>query len=72
MTATNPLTELLRPHVAELIRSSAAGNKKARDVITWYEMHRKCPHDPGAPVVCEAAFKDWMKSQHPKKGPPQP
>lgn len=59
----NPLTELIRPYVDELKAQAAAGNVKAKQVISLYEMHCDCPSDRGAPALCEAAFKDWKRSQ---------
>jgi hypothetical protein len=55
----NPLTEMLRPHVAELKRQSDAGDESARQVITLYQMYVRCPGDPGAPALCEEAFNAW-------------
>ncbi len=58
----NPLTELIRPHVDELIASSNAGNKDASDTIKWYQAFCRCP-EPGAQVICEEAFKAWKAKQ---------
>lgn len=57
---SNPLTELLRPHVAALEAAVVAGDADARQVVVWYENYRKCP-EPGAQVVCEEAFKAWRE-----------
>lgn len=56
------LTEKLRPHVKDIMESAAAGNDHAAAVMTLYGMHRKCPGDPGAIGLCEAAFDDWRRS----------
>jgi len=66
MTEKNPLTELLRPHVAALKASAAMGNQAAQQVIDLYQMHIAARHDPGAPALCEAAFKQWQETQKPE------
>jgi len=57
------LADKLRPFVAALKEASAAGDKRAAEVITLYRMHCACPSDPAAPALCEAAFNDWLKQQ---------
>ena len=57
-TDMNPLTALVKPHVAAIMEDAKAGNKAALDVIIWYRNYQKCP-EPGAQVVCEEAFKSW-------------
>lgn len=53
------LTELLRPHVANIKADAKKGNKAAKEVIKFYEMHRLCPGDPGASTFCQIAFAAW-------------
>lgn len=60
------LSETIRPHVAAIESSASHGNKKALMIISLYQMHVKCPNDPGAAGLCQAAFDDWMKSQRSK------
>jgi hypothetical protein len=57
----SPLTAKLRPHVDALKADAAAGDKDAQGVIRWYQMHCRCPGDPGAPVICEKAFEAWQQ-----------
>jgi hypothetical protein len=67
MTDTNPLTELLRGHRMALIKAASNGDMGAVQVIKLYQMHVDCPSDPGAPALCEATFKDWLRSFKPKR-----
>lgn len=55
----NELTEMLRPHVIDLHRDAAKGNRCARHIIDLYEMHRSCPNDPCAFALCVAALAAW-------------
>lgn len=59
----NGLTEMLRPHVADLMHDAGVGDRKARNVIAFYEMHRTCPSDRAAPALCEYAFNDWIHAK---------
>lgn len=54
------LADKLRPYVEELKAEAGLGGPLATQIITWYEMHRTCPGDPGAPVVCEQYFNEWL------------
>lgn len=56
----NRLTERLRPYADQLKAASAAGDAGAKQVITLYNMHCDCPNDPGAYVLCDATFDDWL------------
>lgn len=58
------LGEKLKPHVPAVIAAHRAGDKAATQIITLYNMHVRCPADPGAPALCEAAFDEWMKSRN--------
>jgi hypothetical protein len=62
MTDTNPLTELLRGHRMALIKAATNGDIAAKEIIALYQMHVACLSDPGAPALCEATFKDWLRS----------
>lgn len=64
---TNPLTEKLRPHVADIEASAAKGNVRAKEVITLYGMYCRCP-DPGSFGLCNAAFDEWHSSRAPSHG----
>ncbi len=55
------LSDTLKPYVKELMVSYDKDNENAIGVIKWYEMHRRCPGDPGAPVVCLEFFNAWLK-----------
>lgn len=57
------LAEKLKPHVSAIVAAHEGGDKSATHIIKLYEMHRTCPSDPAAPVLCEAVFDDWMKSR---------
>lgn len=67
----NPLTELLRPHVATLETEARAGDAKARQVINLYQMHVACPRDPAAPAFCRAAFEEWLAGHTTDIGEPE-
>lgn len=60
MSAANPLTELLRPHVAALKIAASNNDVLAKNVITLYQMYIDCQRDPGAPALCRAAFDQWI------------
>lgn len=57
------LADKLRPYVSRIEAAIKAGDEKARQIVTLYEMHRASPSDPAAPALCEVAFDDWMKEQ---------
>lgn len=57
------LADRLRPHVPAIVADAKAGDGRATQIITLYEMHRACPSDPGAPALCEATFEDWLKER---------
>lgn len=59
------LADELRPYVEELKADKAAGNQKAKQVISLYQMHVACPQDPVAPALCKTAFEDWKKAKEP-------
>jgi hypothetical protein len=59
----NELTKLIKPHVEELEREAKQGGEDARQVIILYNMHVKCPRDPGAPALCRAAFEKWQRDR---------
>jgi len=63
MTEENPLSKLLRPHVARIKTSAAGGNRQAAQIIQLYRMYQDCPNDPGAPALCEQFFREWAKDQ---------
>lgn len=54
------LADKLRPHVTAIQSAAAAGDHGAQQVVTLYQMHVRCPADPGAPALCEAAFDEWI------------
>jgi hypothetical protein len=56
------LADKLRPQVLAIKDAAAAGDKGAQNIIKLYQMHVRCPSDPGAPALCEAAFDEWVKS----------
>jgi hypothetical protein len=58
----NELTELLRPHVAEIQSAAKNGDMKAQQIINLYKLYQTCPQDPGAPALCRAAFDDWRET----------
>lgn len=60
------LADKIRPYVEVLKECAAAGESKAQSVISLYQMHVSCPRDPAAPVLCEAAFDDWLASKKDK------
>lgn len=57
------ITDRIRPYVDRIIRAAARGNVKASRVVELHRMHVKCPSDPGAEGLCEAAFDDWLSEQ---------
>lgn len=61
------LADKLRPHVEALKADAAHGNHKAEQVIRMYQMHCTCPNDPGAPVMCESYFGEWLKERQTKQ-----
>lgn len=67
MTRAHPLTEKLRPHVADLQNAAAAGDAGAQRVINLYRLFVACPADPGAPALCETVFDDWMAARKPRR-----
>ncbi len=56
------LADTLRPHVQAIQSAAKNGDMKAQQIINLYGMHCRCPSDPGAPALCQAAFDDWMKT----------
>lgn len=62
----NPLTERLQPFVAAIEAAAAIGDSHARQIIKLYQLHVKCPADPGAYGLCQAAFDQWLADHHPK------
>ncbi len=60
MTEKNPLTEKLRPHVGAIKAAVDTGDKMAERIVNLYELCRACPADRTAPVLCEAAFDEWV------------
>lgn len=61
------ITDLLRPHVADLKADLDANNATVRQyaeaVISLHRMHVSFPSDPGAPALCEAAFEKWQQAR---------
>ena len=55
------LADKLRPHVADLQAAARKGDATAKQVISLYQMHLRCPSDPAAPALCEVTFDDWRK-----------
>lgn len=54
------ITDLLRPHVPAIIKAASAGDPRAAQIISLHGMHVRCPQDPAAPALCQAAFEDWL------------
>jgi hypothetical protein len=63
MTREASLADKLQPYVIDIKKSYEAGNVMAGNIIKWYEMHRVCPGDPGAAVLCEQFLNDWLASR---------
>ncbi len=63
MSEVNPFTQMIKPHAELIIAQAEAGDKTARAVIVYYEMHRACPSDPGAQAFLDLTFKQWMEEQ---------
>lgn len=57
------LADRLRPHVPEIQSAAEQGDRGAQQIISLYEMHRRCPSDPGAPALCAAALDNWLSSR---------
>ncbi len=57
------LVKTLRPHVDAIKSAAAAGDKRASQVISLYEMHRACPNDPGALALCGVVFADYLATK---------
>lgn len=55
------LSDRIKPYATEITRSAAAGNVRAKEVISLYRMHVNCPTDPGAVGLCTAAFDEWLQ-----------
>lgn len=55
------LNDQIAPHAEAIKRDATAGNTAAKNIIALHRMWVACPSDPGAPALCEAAFKDWLK-----------
>ena len=58
----NPLQALLTPHVGEIRKATARGDKNAQQVIDLYNMYVRLP-EAGAATLCECFFNDWMRSR---------
>jgi hypothetical protein len=57
------LGDRLKPHVPAIEADAKAGNADAQQIISLYQMHVTCPHDPGAPALCAAAFDAWLRKR---------
>jgi hypothetical protein len=55
------LASTLRPFVDQIKAAAAKGDRQATQIINLYQMHVRCPGDPGAPALCRAAFDEWNK-----------
>lgn len=60
------LVEKLKPHVKAIMDDAAAGDFRAKEIITLYRMWERCPSDHAAPALCEATFNDWLKRKNAK------
>lgn len=49
----------IRQQAPRIEAEALCGSQAAKDVITFYEMYRRSPKDPGAYVVAEEKFKAW-------------
>ena len=61
------ITTKLKPHVKE-IQADVTGDdvelkKHAAAIINLHGLHVKCPGDPAAPALCEAAFDEWKAAR---------
>lgn len=49
---------------ADILQIAAnQGNQKALAVIQFYELHHRCPSDPGALAMLEDAMAEWEAAQ---------
>lgn len=57
------LADKIRPYVEDIKKDAADGDQLATEIIHLYQMHVRCPQDPGAHALCEATFDDWLKKR---------
>jgi hypothetical protein len=62
---TTGLKERLRPHVPALERAARAGDRAARQVMAFYDIHLRRPDDVGAIALCTVVADEWLAALAP-------
>ena len=47
----------------KMLKQRENGDTLAASVLSLYDLHRKCPSDPGAYGLFIAAYSEWKKRQ---------
>lgn len=59
----NDLSTRIKPYSTEITKSAAAGNVRAKEIISLYRMHVNCPSHPDIAGLCAAALDGWLRAR---------
>lgn len=57
----------MTPDGKEILKQAESGDELACRIVKLHAMHHRCPQDPGAAGLFNAALKEWRQREQQKK-----